>query len=106
MSRTQQVFHALADPTRRQLIEFLIQEGGKTATELAEDLPITRQGVAKHLNILLEANLVSAHQEGRERRYTATPDPLDDAAAWITSVGALWDERLARIRKLVEDNIE
>lgn len=92
--REQAVFLALADPTRRWLLERLAVEGERTATELAQALPMTRQGVAKHLKILAEAELVTVQQVGRDRRYGLTPEPLQETVAWVTAVTAQWDKRL------------
>jgi DNA-binding transcriptional ArsR family regulator len=92
------VFAALSDPTRRQVVERLAQEGTITATEVAGDLPVTRQAVAKHLTALAEAGLVSSSREGRETRYRLTPEPLGDAMSWMAAVGGRWDERLAALR--------
>lgn len=87
------VFAALADPNRRHLVEALARHEA-TATELAADLPVTRQAVAKHLTALREAGLVDARREGRETRYRLTPGPLGDALTWMQDVGAAWDDRL------------
>ena len=88
------VFVALADGRRRHILERLASEGEKTATELAQDLPITRQGVSKHLHILAEAELVSLRQEGRDKRYSVTPQALAAAVSWLESIAAVWDQRL------------
>ena len=93
----QAVFAAIADPTRRQMLEILATTESLTPTQFAEKLPITRQGVSKHFNILAEAGLVSEHKEGRERRYFLTPDPLDEATAWIRGLSALWEQRLSAL---------
>ena len=90
----QRVFAALADPMRRLLIEKLSTEGTKTATEFARELPITRQGVSKHLKILEEAELVSKRQEGRERHYSLAPHPLARTVSWVTAVTEQWNQRL------------
>jgi DNA-binding transcriptional ArsR family regulator len=92
------VFSALSDPTRRDVIRSLSQEGPSTVTELAARLPVTRQAVAKHLDALEEAGLVSATSEGRSRRYRLTPRPMTGAMAWMADVGAEWDERLDALR--------
>ena len=92
-----EVFGALADPTRRAVMLSLAERPGLTASHLAGELPITRQAVSKHLGALSTAGLVTARREGRETRYTLTPAPLVDAMAWMTEVGAEWDERLARL---------
>lgn len=93
------VFAALADPTRRRLLELLAECGDGTATELAAEFRISRQAVTKHLAALAAAGLVSAERAGRETRYRVTPAPLDEAVAWMTEVGARWDERLEALRR-------
>jgi DNA-binding transcriptional ArsR family regulator len=92
------VFTALSDPTRREVVRLLAGEGSITVTELASELPVTRQAVAKHLAVLEEAGLVTATTQGRRRRYRLTPGPLTDAMGWMADVGAEWDERLASLR--------
>jgi DNA-binding transcriptional ArsR family regulator len=94
------VFAALADPTRRRVLDEVGRRGGATATELAADLPVTRQAVAKHLGVLSDAHLVDARRSGRETRYRVTPAPLGDAIDWMARVGAEWDARLARLQRL------
>jgi DNA-binding transcriptional ArsR family regulator len=92
-------FAALSDPTRRHVIGVL--SGGQEAsvTELARELPISRQAVAKHLAALAEAGLVESTRQGRETRYRLTPGPLTDAGAWLDRVGTEWDSRLGRLRE-------
>jgi DNA-binding transcriptional ArsR family regulator len=103
-NREQLVFAALADPTRRQLIETLSADGEKTITELSDRLPITRQGTTKHLNVLAEAGLVAKRHAGRETIYTFNPEPLEETVSWVESVNALWDKRLQALRAyLLED---
>jgi DNA-binding transcriptional ArsR family regulator len=91
------VFAALADPTRRAVVHSLAREPALTASRLAGDLPITRQAVAKHLAALERAGLVEPRREGREMRYQLTPEPLADAIAWMSQVGARWDASLGRL---------
>lgn len=91
------VFAALADPTRRAVLEHLLQQGPASATTLAPSFPVSRQAVVKHLGVLGDAGLVSASREGREVRYRAETAPLLDAAAWLAKAGAQWDNRLARL---------
>lgn len=95
------VFAALADPTRRRLIESLAREPA-TATALAGELPITRQAVAKHLAALRAAELVDVERVGREVRYTLDPGPLAEAARWLERVEGEWDSRLDRLRAALE----
>ncbi|HEX2391954.1 MAG TPA: metalloregulator ArsR/SmtB family transcription factor [Solirubrobacterales bacterium] len=96
------VFAALADPTRRRLVETLAAHPRSSVTALSSDLPISRQAVSKHLNRLGRAGLVSSRRSGREARYELDPRPLTDAVAWIGTVGAEWDDRLDRLRSLLE----
>ena len=96
---TGRVFDALADANRRYVLEALAERETATATELAAELPVTRQAVAKHLAALNEAGLVESRREGRETRYELTPGPLGAAMDWMASVGAEWDARLAALRK-------
>jgi DNA-binding transcriptional ArsR family regulator len=97
------IFHALADRMRRNLLVNLAENSPKTATQLAEEFPITRQGILKHLNILEDAGLVAVHQIGREKRYAFTPTPLSELEQWLKQLNAKWDERLLRLKNLVED---
>jgi DNA-binding transcriptional ArsR family regulator len=96
---TGRVFDALADPNRRYVLETLAERETATATELAAELPVTRQAVAKHLAALNEAGLVQSRREGRETLYELTPGPLGDAMDWMAGVGAEWDKRLVALRK-------
>ena len=93
------VFGALSDPTRRALLTTIAAHPAATATELASQLPISRQAVLKHLGALTEAGLLDRERSGREVRYRFTPAPLSDAVDWMTSVGGEWDERLALLRR-------
>jgi DNA-binding transcriptional ArsR family regulator len=97
--REDSVFSALSDGSRRRLLESLAARDSASLTELAAQLPVTRQAVSKHLAALSEAGLVEAHRAGRETRYTLTPEPLADALSWMERVGTQWDERLARLRE-------
>lgn len=98
----QSVFSALADETRRQIIEMLTEDGEQTATQLAERFPISRQGISKHLNIMEEAGLVTVRQQGRDKFYHLTPEPLEEASLWISAIAARWDKRLGALRDLIE----
>ena len=98
----QALFAALADPMRRSLLVNLAEHSPRTATQLAQEYPITRQGILKHLTILEDAGLVAVHQAGREKRYTLTPEPLEELEQWIADIGAKWDERLLRLKTWLE----
>ena len=92
------VFVALADPNRRTLVQLLAARETATATELTEELPVSRQAIAKHLAVLRRARLVMRRRAGRETRYRLSPEPLAEAMSWMAAVGAQWDERLERLR--------
>ncbi|HRW39811.1 MAG TPA: helix-turn-helix domain-containing protein [Aquihabitans sp.] len=98
-ARASSVLDALGDATRRELLAAVGAAGaeGTTATQLAVERSISRQAIVKHLQVLAAAGLVGAEKVGREQRYRLEPAPLADASAWLTSVGAAWDRRLARL---------
>jgi DNA-binding transcriptional ArsR family regulator len=93
---------AVADPTRRRVLDALLEHGEANTTTLAQGLPVTRQAVAKHLVVLDRVGLVAGRRSGREVRYAIRPERMDDAAAAMARVAALWDRRLARIKRLAE----
>ena len=98
----QPIFAALADPIRRSLLANLAQDSPRTASQLALQYPITRQGILKHLTILQDAGLVAVHQAGREKRYTLTPEPLGELEQWVKQISATWDARLLRLKTMLE----
>jgi DNA-binding transcriptional ArsR family regulator len=95
------VFEALSDPMRRQLLTQIASHPA-TATELANELPISRQAVSKHLSCLSRAGLLARERAGRDVRYRVTPAPLSDAMSWMVRVGGEWDDRLARLSSAFE----
>jgi DNA-binding transcriptional ArsR family regulator len=97
------IFDALGDATRRRLFDTVASDGPITATELAGELPVTRQAVTKHLLVLADAGLVTATRSGREKRYEAVPEALDDARIWLDDVGRRWDRRLAALHRHLRD---
>ena len=96
------LWSAIGDPTRRRMLDLLLNEGGGTATTLSDQLPVTRQAVAKHLGVLDRVGLVHGSIAGRERRYEVDEAQLARAVAQLTSVGAAWDARLSRIKRIAE----
>jgi len=96
------VFVALADPTRRQLLERLAG-GPMTATGLSSRFPVTRQAVVKHLGTLAEAGMVAKQRHGREVRYSLEGAPLDEATVWLSTLSARWEQRLLRLKRYVEE---
>ena len=96
------VFAALADPTRRRMVEALARLPFATATGLAAELPISRQAVAKHLAALRRARLVEAERAGRETRYSLDAAALEDVSRWVDEVGGEWEARLRRLERALE----
>jgi ArsR family transcriptional regulator, cadmium/lead-responsive transcriptional repressor len=96
------LWSAIGDPTRRQLLDLLLADGEGTATSLGQRLPVTRQAVAKHLVVLDRVGLVRSTPAGREKRYRVDEAQLARAAAQLADVGAAWDARLRRIKRLAE----
>ena len=92
------MFGALADPTRRTVLSIVGDHGPLTATEVAARLPVTRQAVAKHLDALRTAGLVTSAKSGRDVRFALRTEALEDAATWMSTVGDRWDRRLARLQ--------
>ena len=96
------LWSAVADPTRRRVLDVLLAEDEASATSVAGELPVTRQAVAKHLAVLDRAGLVEGRRRGREVRYAVRPERLDVAARSMAQVAAEWDTRLAAIKRIAE----
>jgi len=97
------VFGALSDPTRREILGALMNEGSTSVPALTDEFPITRQAIAKHLTALTEAGLIErAPAAGREIRYRLTPGALEPAATWISQADAAWASRLDRLKSGLE----
>ena len=95
----EQVFVALADPTRRGILAALASDGPATATDLADRLPITRQAIAKHLNLLTDAGLVTPEPGERRRvRYRLQSGPMQVAQQFLAALARDWDGRLDALK--------
>ena len=96
------LWSAIGDPTRRQMLDLLLTSSAGTATSLSEGLPVTRQAVAKHLAVLDRVGLVHATQSGREKRYQIDQAQFARAVAQLHAVSDTWDARLRRIKQIAE----
>lgn len=96
------VFQAIADPTRRQLLR-LLAEKELPITEISGHFPMSRTAVSKHLGILSEAELVSRRKVGREKRYKLNPAPLAELKQWLSFYEQFWDNKLAMLKHYVEN---
>ena len=96
------LWSAVGDPTRRRMLDLLLNDGSGTATSLSEQLPVTRQAVAKHLRVVQRVGLVDVTPSGRERVYELNDVQLARAVAQLSAVGAAWDAQLRRIKRIAE----
>jgi DNA-binding transcriptional ArsR family regulator len=97
-----QLWSAIADPSRRQVLDLVIGNDPVSASWLAGRVPFSRQAVSKHLGVLEGAGLVSRRRQGREVLYQVEADRLDQATREMTDLAARWDHRLAAIKRLAE----
>jgi DNA-binding transcriptional ArsR family regulator len=93
---------AVTEPTRRQLLDLLLDRGESTATVLADNLPVSRQAVSKHLAVFARVGLVEGAKTGREMRYRLNVERLDEASRSLGELAAAWDRRLLRIKQIAE----
>jgi ArsR family transcriptional regulator, cadmium/lead-responsive transcriptional repressor len=93
---------ALGDPTRLRLLDLLLEHGETTASALATELPLTRQGIAKHLAVLERVDLVRARRAGRETRFTVRDERLAQAQRQMARIASRWDDRLETIKRVAE----
>lgn len=96
------VLAALADPTRRTLLDLLVTGRSTTASQLAQHCAISRQGVVKHLGVLAEAGLVAPERHGREVRYVVRTEAVRSAADWLDARARAWDTQLAILKRAAE----
>jgi DNA-binding transcriptional ArsR family regulator len=96
------LLEAVADSSRRRVLDLILAHGEMTPTELASELPFSRQGVAKHLAVLDRIGLVESRRSGRERRYSVRAEHMDLAARAMAKLAARWDARLDAIKRTAE----
>lgn len=97
-----ELWSAIADPSRRRVLDLLVRGGEATASTLAQQVPFTRQAVTKHLAVLEDARLVTRRRAGREVLFRVDPDRLDEAARAMAQLANDWDQRLRAIKRLAE----
>jgi DNA-binding transcriptional ArsR family regulator len=97
-----ELWSAIADPSRRRVLDLLVSNGAASASGLAARVPFSRQAVAKHLVVLERAGLISRRKQGREVLYQVEADRLDQATRAMTELAAQWDRRLGAIKRLAE----
>ncbi|HET7209509.1 MAG TPA: metalloregulator ArsR/SmtB family transcription factor [Terriglobales bacterium] len=94
-------FQALADPTRRAVLD-LLRQGSQPAGRIAGAFPVSRPAISKHLRLLRRAHLVEQRREGRHRVYRLNPEPLKTVDRWLESYRAFWSANLAGLKAFVE----
>jgi len=98
----EELWSAIADPSRRRVLDLLVSHGAVSASWLAGRVPFTRQAVSKHLVVLERAGLISRRKQGREVLYQVEAERLDQAARAMAELAARWDQRLGAIKRLAE----
>jgi DNA-binding transcriptional ArsR family regulator len=98
---TEATFGALADPTRRAVLD-LLRRGAQPAGQIAREFPISRPAISKHLRLLRRAHLVEERREGRLRVYHLNPEPLRTVDSWLEQYRTFWTTNLANLKAFVE----
>ncbi|WP_411503823.1 ArsR/SmtB family transcription factor [Brevibacillus centrosporus] len=96
------VFQAIADPTRRQLLHLLVNQE-MSVTTLSGHFPMSRTAVSKHLRVLSEAGLVKEQKIGRETRYRMQPEPLKELKDWLSYYELYWENKMQALKRFVEE---
>ncbi|UOQ48857.1 metalloregulator ArsR/SmtB family transcription factor [Gracilibacillus caseinilyticus] len=99
---TQEVFQAIADPTRRMVLR-LLAEKERTISEITTHFPVSRTAVVKHLHVLTEAQLVSGEKRGREKVYRLHAEPLEEVSQWLSYFDQFWQNKLSVLQHIVEN---
>jgi DNA-binding transcriptional ArsR family regulator len=94
-------FQALADPTRRAVLD-LLRRGSQPAGQIAEAFPLSRPAISRHLRLLRRARLVQERREGRHRVYQLNPEPLRAVDGWLQQYRNFWSSSLAGLKAFVE----
>jgi len=102
LSDDDDLWEAMADPTRRKLLDLLVAQGHATATTLTAEMPVSRQAISKHLLVLQRVGLIDGHRQGREVRYEVREQRLAEATGALSEVANRWDRRLRAIKRLAE----
>jgi len=105
MTKLQETFRALADPTRRDILAILAQSD-RTIAEVADGFEMTRPAVKKHLAILERGGLITVEPRGRERINRLHPDGLRPVIDWIASFDIFWDDRLSALKTAIEKDVQ
>ncbi len=97
------VFYALAEPTRRKILEMLASHGELSATQICEKFPVSPPAISQHLKVLREANLVSMEKRAQQRIYRINPGAVHELEGWARQLVQLWDQRFDALDRLLEE---
>jgi DNA-binding transcriptional ArsR family regulator len=103
MIERRDVFQAIADPTRRIIIQKLSQGGSLNLAKIGKDLEMSRQAIAKHIKVLYECGVISVTQKGREQFCEAKLDRLDEVTNWVTESRKLWNQRFGKLDQFLKE---
>src|SRR4051794_10985349 len=95
-------FHALADPTRRQIIEMLANQGELSATEIYDKFDISHPAISQHLKVLREADLVQVEKRAQQRIYRINSDAIFEVETWVRQMAQLWEQRFDALDKVLD----
>lgn len=96
-------FSAIADPTRRQIIELLARDGQLPATEISDQFPISPQAISQHLKVLREAQLVRVEKRAQQRIYKVNPEAMLELEAWARQIWRLWNQRFDALENVIAE---
>lgn len=96
------VFSALAEPTRRKILEILASKGELSATEIYEQFPVSRPAISQHLKVLREAELVSVEKRAQQRIYRVNPHTVLEVESWARRLAQIWEQRFDALEKLLQ----
>lgn len=96
------MFTALADPTRRSILEMLATQGELSATEISDAFPVTPQAISQHLKVLREAELVQVEKRGQQRIYRINPSVVLELEDWATRLRQLWEQRFDALDRVLQ----
>ncbi len=100
------MFSALSDPTRRNILEMLAQSGGLSATDIYDHFPASHPAISQHLQVLRQANLVLVEKKAQYRIYRLNPEPIHELESWVKKMTEDWDERFSKLDKLLQEEQE
>ncbi len=96
------MYSALAEPTRRNILELLANSGQMTATEISNKFDVSAPAISQHLKVLKEAKLVDMEKRAQQRIYTLNPEPMLEMGSWLEKLAKVWEERHDRLEALLE----